>query len=68
MKVAKMDYDYDGIKDVIVVPQVFFALIAAPTSSVIFSYGISTLLARVCELFHNLLLWMLWMRSNIPLF
>ena len=23
MKVAKMDYDYDGIKDVIVVPQVF---------------------------------------------
>ena len=49
MKVNKLDYH--GIKDVIVacvvIAAYFYALIAAPTSSVIFAYGLLTLLARV---------------------
>ena len=71
MKVTTLDYH--GTKYVIVVPQVFVYVDRSTNIKrdihiwyIDFTY--KSLEIFIYELFHNLLLWILWMGSNIPLF
>ena len=67
MKVARLDYH--GIRDVIVVPQVFVCVDHSTNIHIWhIDFTCKSLEIFIYELFHNLLLWMLWMGSGIPLF